>query len=67
MEPGALHLGSVEQIQTPVTSALLFDLDGTLVDSDAEHLAAFQRVFAPHGVALDWPAFADAGSIGPQW
>ncbi|HEY1942193.1 MAG TPA: HAD-IA family hydrolase [Roseiarcus sp.] len=34
-------------------AALLFDLDGTLVDSDAEHLVAFQRVFAPHGVALD--------------
>jgi HAD superfamily hydrolase (TIGR01509 family) len=36
-----------------MTSALLFDLDGTLVDSDAEHLAAFQRVLAPHGVTLD--------------
>jgi HAD superfamily hydrolase (TIGR01509 family) len=36
-----------------MTSALLFDLDGTLVDSDAEHLAAFQRAFAPHGVTLD--------------
>ena len=29
-----------------VTAALLFDLDGTLVDSDAAHLRAFQRVFA---------------------
>jgi len=36
-----------------VTAALLFDLDGTLVDSDAAHLRAFQRVFAAHGVALD--------------
>lgn len=36
-----------------MTAALLFDLDGTLVDSDAEHLEAFQRAFAPHGVALD--------------
>jgi HAD superfamily hydrolase (TIGR01509 family) len=34
-------------------TALLFDLDGTLVDTDAEHLAAYQRVFAPHGIALD--------------
>ena len=36
-----------------MNSALLFDLDGTLVDTDHVHLAAFQRVFAPYGVALD--------------
>ena len=34
-------------------TALLFDLDGTLVDTDHEHLIAFQRVFAPHGISLD--------------
>ncbi len=34
-------------------AALLFDLDGTLVDSDAKHLAAFQRVFASYGIAVD--------------
>ncbi len=34
-------------------AALLFDLDGTLIDSDARHLAAFQRVFAPYGIAVD--------------
>jgi HAD superfamily hydrolase (TIGR01509 family) len=32
--------------------ALLFDIDGTLVDTEAQHLAAFQGVFATHGVAL---------------
>ena len=31
---------------SPMTAALLFDLDGTLVDTDAEHLVAFQRTFA---------------------
>jgi len=36
-----------------MNTALLFDLDGTLVDTDAEHLVAFQSVFAPHGVTLD--------------
>jgi beta-phosphoglucomutase-like phosphatase (HAD superfamily) len=36
-----------------MTSALLFDLDGTLVDTDHIHLAAFQSVFAPYGVSLD--------------
>jgi HAD superfamily hydrolase (TIGR01509 family) len=35
-----------------VRAALLFDLDGTLVDSDAQHLAAFQRAFARHGIEL---------------
>jgi len=41
-----------------VKTALLFDLDGTLLDSDAEHLIAFQRVFAPHGIKLDRAAYA---------
>ena len=36
-----------------MTQALLFDLDGTLIDSDPDHLVAFQEVFAPHGIALD--------------
>jgi HAD superfamily hydrolase (TIGR01509 family) len=35
-----------------VKTALLFDLDGTLVDTDALHLTAFQSVLAKHGVAL---------------
>ena len=39
-------------------TALLFDLDGTLVDSDAEHLVAFQRVFEPHGARLDRAEYA---------
>ncbi len=39
-------------------TALLFDLDGTLVDSDPEHLAAFQRVFGPHGISLDRSEYA---------
>jgi HAD superfamily hydrolase (TIGR01509 family) len=34
-------------------TALLFDLDGTLVDSDGDHLLAFQKVFAPYGIELD--------------
>jgi HAD superfamily hydrolase (TIGR01509 family) len=33
--------------------ALLFDLDGTLVDSDSIHLAAWQAVLRPHGVVVD--------------
>ena len=29
--------------------ALLFDIDGTLADTDALHLAAFNQVFGPRG------------------
>jgi HAD superfamily hydrolase (TIGR01509 family) len=35
-----------------VATALLFDLDGTLADTDALHLTAFRAVFARHGVDL---------------
>jgi HAD superfamily hydrolase (TIGR01509 family) len=38
--------------------ALLFDLDGTLVDSDGDHLIAFQKVFAPYGIELDRARYA---------
>jgi len=32
--------------------ALVFDMDGTLTDSDPLHLRAFQAALAPHGVEL---------------
>lgn len=35
-----------------MTAALLFDLDGTLVDTDHLHLAAFNQALAGHGVDL---------------
>ncbi len=37
--------------------ALLFDLDGTLIDTDHLHFAAFGQVFADHGVTLDADAY----------
>ena len=40
-------------------TALLFDLDGTLVNTDALHLAAFQRVFARYGVTLTWAEYVE--------
>lgn len=33
--------------------ALLFDLDGTLVDSDPIHLGAWQEMLRPYGIAVD--------------
>jgi HAD superfamily hydrolase (TIGR01509 family) len=37
---------------------LIFDLDGTLVDSSPLHARAFQETFAPHGVSVDYNAVA---------
>jgi len=39
-------------MQPPMTAALLFDLDGTLVDTDELHLASFNQAFAAHGINL---------------
>lgn len=38
-------------------AALLFDIDGTLADTDRLHLEAFNRVFAPFGHAFDRPTY----------
>jgi phosphoglycolate phosphatase len=37
--------------------ALLFDIDGTLADTDALHLQAFNQVFGPRGHAFDHARF----------
>ncbi len=33
--------------------AVIFDLDGTLTDSDKVHFQVFQKIFAQHGIDLD--------------
>jgi len=37
--------------------ALLFDIDGTLADTDALHLQAFNKVFGPRGHVFDHARF----------
>src|SRR3981189_1922110 len=37
--------------------ALLFDIDGTLADTDALHLEAFNQVFGPRGHVFDHARF----------
>jgi HAD superfamily hydrolase (TIGR01509 family) len=40
-----------------MTAALLFDLDGTLVDTDHLHHEAINRIFAEHGFQIDRPTY----------
>ena len=40
-----------------VGKALLFDIDGTLADTDALHLEAFNKVFGPRGHVFDHARF----------
>lgn len=39
------------RLQCP--EAILFDVDGTLVDSEAVHIAAFNRLLEKHGLSID--------------
>lgn len=38
--------------------ALLFDIDGTLADTDPLHLKAFNQVLGPHGHVFDHARFS---------
>jgi beta-phosphoglucomutase len=39
--------------------ALIFDMDGTLADSDPLHLLAFADMLSPHGIAMDEAIYRD--------
>ena len=40
-----------------MTATLLFDLDGTIVETDHLHFEAMRSVFTPHGVEIDWATY----------
>lgn len=40
-----------------MTPTLLFDMDGTLIETDWAHLEAFVRVFRTYGIAMDHDIF----------
>jgi len=40
-----------------MTATLLFDLDGTLAETDPIHMKAFEKIFEPLGIPIDWDIF----------
>lgn len=45
-------------MRTAIGRAILFDFDGTLLDSYATHYAAYERMFAQFGITIDRQSFA---------
>ena len=45
--------GEITEMQNESGKALLFDIDGTLADTDALHVQAFNQVFGPRGFVFD--------------
>jgi HAD superfamily hydrolase (TIGR01509 family) len=52
-------------MRSAIDRALLFDFDGTLLDSYATHYAAYERMFAQFGIFIDRDQFAKA--YFPDW
>jgi len=53
-------------------NALIFDVDGTLADTEEAHRAAFNRAFEQHQLAWEWSAREYAVSVSvsagpPRW
>lgn len=57
---GLLHCSRVEQLPIPtpfMLTALLFDLDGTLADTDPIHFQTWQAILQEYGLAIDRPFY----------
>jgi HAD superfamily hydrolase (TIGR01509 family) len=52
---------------SPSRACLLFDVDGTLVDTDPVHIIAFNEICRPHGVEVDEETYRQriSGRINP--
>jgi len=48
--------------------ALLFDLDGTLAETDSVHFPAWADILKPHGYEVDWAFFQEniSGRLNPE-
>lgn len=46
-----------QPISNPYQRGVIWDLDGTLIDSSKLHFDAWRELLAPEGVELDWPGF----------
>lgn len=48
--------------------ALLFDLDGTLAETDSVHFPAWAEILRPHGYDVDWAFFQQniSGRLNPE-
>ena len=53
--------------EPPLLKAIIFDVDGTLIDSVDAHATAWQRAFAEHGIDLEYDAVrSQIGKGGDQ-
>jgi beta-phosphoglucomutase len=55
IEPDATRLA--QPTADPYQRGVIWDLDGTLIDSSKLHFDAWRELLAPEGVELDWPGF----------
>jgi HAD superfamily hydrolase (TIGR01509 family) len=64
--PGGTALRSDgEAVETPALSAVLFDWDGTLVDSAEASYRTYERLFGSFGIGFDRARFA--ATYSPDW